>query len=56
MSFVLRRRRTNLKLSSRISIALIATGRLTNEEWLFILSILLTALQMLQTYLENNKE
>lgn len=36
-------------------VAALAGGGLTQQDWLFIISILLTVLGMLQTYLENRK-
>jgi len=34
----------------------LAAGGLTNEEWLLILSILITVLGMIQDYLKGRKE
>lgn len=36
--------------------AFIAAGQLTNQDWLFILSIIITVLGMVQSYLENREE
>jgi len=35
--------------------AAVVGGGLSQQDWLFIISILLTVLGMLQTYLENRK-
>lgn len=35
---------------------MIALGNLTNEEWLFILSIIITVLGMIQDYLRDRKK
>lgn len=42
-----------LKLSGA---ALIGAGQLTNQDWLFILSIVITVLGMIQSYLENREK
>lgn len=36
-------------------ISMIALGKLTNEEWLLVLSIIITVLGMIQDYLKNRK-
>ncbi len=35
--------------------ALIVTARLTNQEWILIISIIVTVLGMVQAYLENKE-
>ena len=39
-----------------IGLALVAAGGLTSEEWILILSIVITVLGMIQSYLENREE
>ena len=36
--------------------AAIVGAKLTNQDWLFILSIIVTVLGMIQSYLENREE
>ena len=36
-------------------ISMIALGKLTNEEWLLVLSIIITVLGMIQEYLKDRK-
>lgn len=35
---------------------MIALGNLTNEEWLFVISIIITILGMIQDYLQHKKD
>jgi len=39
-----------------VGVSLVAAGGMTKEDWLLILSILITGLGMLQEYLKNRKE
>ena len=39
-----------------IGTSLIGLNRLTNEEWLLIISIIITVLGMIQDYLQTRKE
>lgn len=36
--------------------ALVAAGQLTNQEWILLLSIVITVLGMIQSYLENREK
>lgn len=38
-----------------VGLALVAAGGLTSEEWILILSIIVTIAGMIQTYLENRE-
>lgn len=39
-----------------VGLSMIALGGLTREEWLLVLSIIITVLGMIQDYLEHRKE
>lgn len=38
-----------------VGASMIAAGQLTTQDWLFVLSILITVLGMIQDYLQNRK-
>lgn len=37
-------------------VAALSAGKITKQDWLFILSIIITVLGMIQSYLENRKK
>ena len=44
-----------MNLLKSVGISGIVASRLTNQDWILIISIVVTVLGMIQSYLENNK-
>ncbi len=45
-----------MNLAKVTGVGLIAASKITNQEWILIISIIITVLGMIQDYLENRRK